>query len=156
MAELNKSELHEFSAAAIALTLITGRKLMRNFRYYRSSDSDRVYRKELVSLCTAVRKDAFSLHNMMCSAEKQPSFFVALAGRISDRLEELHRKLLFFDPDHITHAVKMIDRQRAFWNNSDHPDFYNDELLSALEHTVPNTMLKTEKVLKQLPDSAIL
>jgi hypothetical protein len=156
MAELKKSELHEFSAAAIALTLITGRKLMRNFRYYRSGGSDRVYRRELVSLCIAVRKDAFSLHNMMCSEEKQPSFFVALAGRISDRLEELHRKLLFFDPDRITHAVKLIDRQRAFWNNSDNPDFYNDELLSALEHTVPDTMLKTEKVLKQLPDSAIL
>ncbi|MDX1591567.1 MAG: hypothetical protein R3283_06380, partial [Balneolaceae bacterium] len=150
MAELKDSELYEFSAAAIALTLITGRKLIRNFRYYRSSEPDRIYREELIALCIAIRKDAFSLHNLMCRTEEHPAYFVALAGRISDRFEELHRKLLFFDPDDIEDAVKLIDSQRAFWKKSENPEFYDGHLLSTLENRVPDLMLKTEKYLKQL------
>lgn len=156
MAELNKSDLYEFTAAASALTLITGHKLIRNFRYYRSEEPDIIYRDNLLSLCISVRKDAFSLHNMMCSPDKQPSFFVAIAGRISDRLEELHRKLLFFDPSEIAEAIEIIDRQRAFWKKSDDPLFYEEDLTTRLEHDVPEAMLKIEVLMKQLPRYVIL
>jgi len=156
MAELNKSDIYELAAAASALTLITGHKLIRNFRYYRSADPDIIYRENLLSLCVSIRKDAFSLHNMVCSPDPQPSFFVAIAGRISDRLEELHRKLLFFDPSRIADAVEIIDRQRVFWKRSDDPFFYEEDLANQLEHDVPEAMLKIEVLLKQLPRYVIL
>ncbi|PWN05275.1 hypothetical protein [Rhodohalobacter mucosus] len=156
MAELNKSEIYEFTAAASALALITGHKLARNFRYYRSSEPDIIRRDNLISLCISIRKDAFSLHNMMCSADKKPSFFVALAGRISDRLEELHRKLLFFEPGSITDAIEIIDRQRTFWKRCDDELFYENGLIDRLENDVPEAMLKIEVLLKQLPRYVIL
>lgn len=151
MAELNKSNIYELAAAASALTLITGHKLIRNFRYYRSAEPDIIYRDNLLSLCVTIRKDAFSLHNMMCSPDQQPSFFVAIAGRINDRLEELHRKLLFFDPSEIAEAVEIIDPERAFWKRSDDPLFYEEDLITRLEHDVPETILKIEVLLKQVP-----
>ena len=82
----------------------------------------------------------------MCRTEEHPAYFVALAGRISDRFEELHRKLLFFDPDDIEDAVKLIDHQRSFWKKSENPEFYDEHLLSALENRVPDNNVKNREV----------
>lgn len=156
MAELDNKFPLGFAAAASALTLSTGRKLIRNFNYYRSGELSRVTRAELIAICRDIRKDAFSLHNLMENREEYAPFFVALAGQISDRYEELHRKLLYFDPDLITEAIRLIDRQRSFWKKSDNPGFYSVELVQLLEHFIPDMLLKIESELKRLPVSAIL
>jgi hypothetical protein len=156
MAELERDELYEFTAAATALTLSTGRKLIRNFSYYRTIKSDRVYRDELFELCINIRSDAFSLHNLITNTDTRSPFFVALAGRIGDRFEELHRKLLFFDPALISEMISPIDRQRTFWTRAADPGFYDIDLVAALEHELPEMLFKIELELKRLPDTAIL
>lgn len=156
MAKLERNELYDFTAAATALTLSTGRKLIRNFSYYRTEKSDRIYSEELHALCIGIRKDTFSLHNLMTSSENYSPFFVAIAGQISDRLEELHRKLLFFDPEEIIGLIRLIDGQRTFWNRATDPEFYDEILISHLEHDIPEKLLKIELELLRLPDSAAL
>jgi hypothetical protein len=153
MAKLDPSELLSFSAAASALTLTTSRKLIRNFRYYRSEKPESIDRLSLEELCRNIRRDAFGLHNLMESEPKHPTFFVAFSKQIFDQLEELHRKLLFFDADLIAEIIPEIDQQRWFWNNLIEPEFYDDRLIEALEHEIPQTLYRIEKLLARLPDS---
>lgn len=155
MAQLKKpnSSIH-FAAAASAVTLTTSRKLVRNFRYYKSSDPGIVSRDELILLCREARSEAFSMHNVMTTDEIDRSpFLVSLAGQIFDQLEELHRKLLFFDAESISQIIPHVDRQRSFWKNLTNPEFYSQDLIHNLEHSIPRKFTKIESLIEQLPAS---
>ena len=154
MAKLNP--LVSFSAAASALTLSTSRKLIRNFNYYRSENDESIGRKNLQQLCKAIRRDSFGLHNLIENEPDHSAFFVALARQIDDQLEELHRKILFFDAEDISEIIPLIDVQRSFWSNHMNPDFYDSELVTILEHRFPASLYEIENQLHRLPESAIL
>jgi hypothetical protein len=153
MAQVNRDSLLTFAAAVSAVTLSTSGRLKRNFSYYRNGRSETIMRDELVLLCRGIRHDAFGLHNLMESDESRAPFFVALAGRIADRLEELHRKLLFFDSALIADIIPELDTERAFWANLTDPGFYSDLLTSRLEHDIPGKFIRIEIHLNRLPDS---
>lgn len=153
MAKLEPTSLLTFSAAASALTLSTSRKLIRNFRYYRNTETEIVKRDALIKLCLNIRQDSFGLQNLVESDEQYPVFFVALARQISDQLEDLHRNILFFEASQITEIIKLIDQQRIFWCNHTDPNFYNFELINTLEHKIPATLYRIETLIKRLPDS---
>lgn len=153
MAKLdNDSRLLQFAAATTAITLTTSRKLIRNFRYYKNRSDDRIEREELSSLCRYARQDAFGLQNLMINgADTDSPFLVSLAGEIYDRLEELHRKLLFFEADSITDIIPLVDEQRRFWKQLTQSDFYSDNLIRELEGPVPNTFETIEQLIHKLP-----
>ena len=153
MAQLEEKDLLRFAAATSAITLTTSRKLLRNYRYYRDNSVESVSRNELLHLCRMIRKDAYGLHNLMVTEPDFFPFFVALAGQINDRLEEMHRKLLFFDSDMIEELIPLLDRQRAFWAGLTDEDFYGEKLISSLEHEIPKTLYRTELLIKRLPQS---
>jgi len=153
MAKIEPSNALRFAAATSALTLTTSRKLIRNFRYYRSEAPGSISSRDLAKLCRDIRRNAFSLYNLMEHDPDSSPFFVSLAGEINDQLEELHRKLLFFDPDHISDIIPLIDRQRTFWNRLTEEDFYNRELLGSLENEIPNTLTEIENKITLLPEN---
>lgn len=153
MAKLEPSSLLTFSAAASALTLSTSRKLIRNFKYYRSDAPDMISRDNLIKLCRNIRQDAFGLQNLMENEENYPEFFVALARQIDDQLEELHRKILFFSASQIEEVVPLIDQQRSYWNNLTNPDFYSSVLIESLEHEIPSAIKRIETLIMRLPNS---
>ena len=154
MAKLEHSMALRFAAATSALTLTTSRKLIRNFRYYRSEEPGSILSRDLAKLCRHARRNAFSLYNLMERDTDFSPFFVSLAGEIYDQLEELHRKLLFFDPDQISELIPLIDRQRTFWNRLSEEDFYNRELLDSLENEIPDIFTEIELKITQLPEKA--
>jgi hypothetical protein len=153
MARLNSRNLLTLAAATSAITLSTARKLKRNFSYYRSEGSDSISRDTLISLCLDIRHDAFGLRNLMDSDDSFSPFYVALAGKISDQLEELHRKLLFFDADLIEELIPEIDAERAFWKELTEPGFYSEALISHLDHKLPARFIRIEIGLERLPFS---
>jgi hypothetical protein len=156
MAQLN-SDLLRFAAATTAAALTTSRKLLRNYAYYRnhSLKSETIYRKDLLLLCHKIRLDAFGLHNLLEDESYQHSpFLVSLAGEIHDTLEELHRKLLFFDADLIESVIPLIDSQRRFWNQFTDEQFYDFNLSLFLEVKMPKTINKLEKAIYSLPEHA--
>lgn len=152
MAKIEPSYALRFAAATSALTLTTSRKLIRNFRYYRNDEPGSISSRDLAKLCRDTRRNAFSLNNLMEHDPDSSPFFVSLAGEINDQLEELHRKLLFFDPDQISEIVPLIDRQRTFWNRLAEEDFYNRELLGSLENEIPNILTEIEHKITLLPE----
>lgn len=156
MAQLkNSNSSIQFAAAASAVTLTTSRKLARNFRYYKSSDPGLVSRDDLVILCREARSEAFSMHNLITKDERNRSpFLVSLAGQIFDQLEELHRKLLFFDAELISQIIPIVDQQRSFWKYLTNPEFYSQDLIHNLEHNIPRKFTKIESLIEQLPASA--
>lgn len=155
MAQLNPdNNLLTFAAATSAITLSTARKLKRNFSYYRSEDNEVIIRDGLISLCLDIRHDAFGLRNLMDSDESFSPFYVALAGKISDQLEELHRKLLFFDAALIGELIPEIDNERGFWRDLTEPGFYSQSLITHLDHTLPARFIRIENGLQRLPCSA--
>lgn len=156
MAQLKKPNSSiQFAAAASAVTLTTSRKLARNFRYYKSSAPGIVSRDELIFLCREARSEAFSMHNLITKDEMNRSpFLVSLAGQIFDQLEELHRKLLFFDVESISQIIPLVDQQRSFWKNLTNPEFYSQDLIYNLEHSIPRKFTKIESLIEQLPASA--
>lgn len=157
MAKLNPAELLRFAAATTAMTLSTSRKLIRNFNYYKTSDPTTITKSELLSLYKRIRFDLFSLQNLlMNSNENTTPYIVSLSGQIFDQFEELHRKLLFFDPDLLVEIIPVIDEQRKFWVQRTDIEFYNQNLLSHIENRVTGPIQKLEKQLEQLPDSATL
>lgn len=153
MAELNRETLVTI-AATTALTLTTSRKLIRNFKYYKSSNREEVSRVELLALCKKSRMDVFGMVNLIANNDPEMDpFLISLAGRIFDQLEELHRKLLFFDPDHISEIIPLIDEQRRFWSDLTDEHFYCDHLLRDLENKVSGQMFKINKMIRNLPES---
>ncbi|MCC5941355.1 MAG: hypothetical protein JJU37_07405 [Balneolaceae bacterium] len=154
MAQID-SQLAQFTAATAAATLSTGRKLIRNFRYYRSAQSDltTITSGELLLICHTIRMDMFGMHNLLNDEQMQQSpFLVSLAARINDSFENLHRKVLFFDADLIEMIIPEIDSQRDFWAGCTEPSFYNFELTRYLEHTLPVSIKFIENQINQFPD----
>jgi hypothetical protein len=156
MAKLEPSYAIRFAAAASALTLTTSRKLIRNFRYYRSDEPGSILSRDLAKLCRGIRRDVFSLYNLMEHDPNSSPFFVSLASEIHDQLEELHRKLLFFDPDQISEIIPLIDHQRTFWNRLSEQNFYNNELSGSLEKEIPNFLTEIENKINLLPEKVTI
>ena len=156
MAQIN-SQLAQFTAATAAVTLSSGQKLSRNFKYYRAGngDSTEVTRDELLLICHNIRMDMFGMHNLLIDEEMQQSpFLVSLACAVFDGFENLHRKILFFDAGRIENVIPEIDMQRAFWSGYTEPSFYNIELTDRLEHALPFSMKVISKQIEQFPDQA--
>lgn len=140
-------------AAASSLALTTAQKLVRNFDYYKGGGQAYISREELLTLCRKNRMDVFGMANLMGhkSSEMSP-FLVSAAGQISDRFEELHRKLLFFHPNNTIHIIPLIDEQRRYWTGSTEQQFYGDQLQNDLENKIPEKLSSIEKGIKSLPE----
>lgn len=159
MAKLNPEEIMEFAAAAASATLTSSRKFIRNHRYYRNSgDSPEIVeKKELLNLCHKLRMDLFGLLNLLEDSAKHHSpFVVTIANEINDVLEELHRKILFFEPEQIQNIIPIVDRQRHFWKSFTEVSFYNNELGSKIEHSISSDVIRMEELIQELPNTAQL
>lgn len=159
MAKLEPEDILEFAAAATSAALTSSRKFIRNHRYYRNrGDSMEIVRRtELSELCHKLRMDLFGLLNLLEDPAKHRSpFVVTIANEINDVLEELHRKILFFEPDKIESIVPVIDRQRAFWKSFTDVSFYNDQLGNQIEHSVLPDVVQIEQSIQKLPETAQL
>lgn len=155
MAELSSKALANFSAATSALILTESLRLIRNYRYYNDLTDNTVSRDQLISNIRNARKQSFVLQNLMAKNEPDEApFFVSVAGLINDLLEEVHRKILFYDADDIVDIVPLIDWQRKFWKKFNQVEFYDSELIQKLEHTVPETFIRIEENIKNLPPFA--
>lgn len=154
MAELEPDNPIRFAAAASAVALTTSRRLIRNYRYYRSVQPETIHREELTSLCRHIRQDLFGLRNLMDQEQHHSPFYVSIAGEIDDRLEELHRKLLFFDAEEISHIIPLIDSLRKFWSGLDEPSFYGVHLAEALDRDIPVALETAEEEILKLPETA--
>lgn len=155
MAQLN-SEAITLAAAVHSMTLTTGLRLARNFKYYRSKPEDRyrLMRRELVDICDQLNRDYYGLHNLMSETESSHKLFlVALANQIYDRLEELHRKLICFEADQIEDMIPELDTLRNFWSDYTDMNFYSNHLNQKLEKNIPKSMQKIESGIQSLPNS---
>ena len=159
MAKLDPEDLIEFTAAAAAATLTTSRKFIRNYNYYKqqAGQPEVIRKSDLLMLCHKIRLDLFGLQNLLEDKTKHRSpFVVTLASQINDALEELHRKILFFEPDQIESIIPIIDRQRQFWSRYTDEQFYNEQLSSDIEHSVSSDVLNIQSLIQKLPESATL
>ena len=152
MAELSQKALLNFAAASSAMMLVESLRLIRNYKYYNNISDTTQSRTALLEQVRYTRSLAFTLHNLMEKEdEDEAPFYVSIAGTINDTLEEIHRNILFFDPDDIVSIIPDIDEQRSFWAGFCEPEFYSARLLQKLEDTVPMKMITLEKKLKRLP-----
>ncbi|MFO7845925.1 MAG: hypothetical protein R6V27_05125 [Balneolaceae bacterium] len=159
MAKLDpNSSALSFAAAVTAMSLGTGKRLMRNYNYYTESSPDGATRSDCLDICRQFRANVFALQNLYLDTEKHQhgnsSFKVMLAKQIQDNLEELHRKVLFFDVDQIVQVVSLIDHLRAFWTPCTEPEFYHDQLPSLIDRHVCSTFSELEHHLQNLPESS--
>jgi hypothetical protein len=157
--EIDSNQWLQFTAATTAAALSTSRKLIRNFSYYRnqSGRQEVVCQNDLSRLCRQIRLDGFGMLNFLEDESKQNSpFLVSLAVQINDSLEELHRKLLFFDAARVEKAILVVDRLRRYWRQSDEIRFYNDSLSHHLEYDLPKDILELEETIQELPRLATL
>lgn len=158
MAQL-KSDAIIVAAAVSSIMMTTSLRLSRNFSYYRTNPGDRkvVDRHELITICQKLNRDLFGFHNLLSEPDRlQSPFLVTLANQISDRLEELHRKLLYFEADDIADMIPELDTLRTFWSTYTDVSFYTDHLNQQLEEVIPLSMLKIESGIKLLPVRVIL
>jgi len=157
MAKLNnESSSFQFAAAVTAMSIGTGKRLLRNFHYYRKETTEIVAKRECMEIYRAIRFNLFSLQNLYLDNGNQHSdtsaaYKVMLAKQIQDNLEDLHRKILFFDADLITELIPIIDRQRSFWKQSTEPEFYDDELPLKIDRHLLTDFLPIEHNLNSLP-----
>lgn len=153
MAELSSKALANFTAASSALILTDSLRLIRNYRYYNNLSDDRIYSVELVKKAREARKLAYILQNLISKDEPDEApFFVSVAGLVNDLLEEIHRKLLFFQSDDIIDIIPKVDQQRRFWSDFNQSHFYDADLVKALDHSVPQALLKIERKIEHLPE----
>lgn len=158
MAQLN-SDAITLAAAVHSMTLTTGLQLARNFKYYRSRQDDRylLTRSELIEICDQLNRDYYGLHNLLSESDVSHNFFlVALANRINDRLEELHRKLICFEADKIVEMIPELDTLRTYWSDYTDINFYSDQLNQNLEKNIPVTMQKLKSGIQSLPLHVVL
>jgi hypothetical protein len=158
MAQLN-SEAITLAAAVHSMTLTTGLRLARNFKYYRSGheDSYLLLRGELVDICDQLNRDCYGLHNLLADSDSSHKLFlVALANQIYDRLEELHRKLICFEAADIEEMIPELDTLRTYWSDYTNINFYSDHLNQKLEKNIPLTMQKIKSGVQSLPHSVEL
>lgn len=157
MAELNSNALANITAATSALIITESMRLVRNYKYYNNISEDSTTRDQLINKVRQIRKLAFTLENLMNKNEADEApFLVSVAGSINNIFEEVHRKILFYDADLIVKIIPLIDKQRLFWKAFIEPEFYDDQLIKKLEHTIPDTLSTIEKNLIGLPPFASL
>jgi hypothetical protein len=159
MAKINPDDLIEFTAAAAAATLTTSRKFIRNYNYYkkRAGQPEIIFKTDLLELCHKIRLDLFGLQNLLEDETKHRSpFIVTLASQINDAFEELHRKILFYDPDLIDQSIPLIDHQRTFWSQYTDENFYGPQLGNDIEHSISSEVIELETSIRKLPSSAEL
>lgn len=158
MAEV-KPDLLTFSAAATGITLTIGKRLSRNFSYYRkqAGQVEIVRRDELLLRFMELTEFSYSLHNLMMDENEIYSpFLVAIAGQIVDTLDDIHRKLLIYDADKIVDIIPLLDSLREKWNDYTEPDFYDQELNRHIESDFPFLIKKIEAGVRLLPYNAKL
>jgi hypothetical protein len=159
MAKLNQNDSAlSFAAAVTAMSLGTGKRLIRNFSYYKNSESETISRQTCIDICSEIRFNTFSLQNLYLDenqTDSHESFKVLIAKQIQDSLEELHRKTLFFDPDDIVEIIHSLDALRAFWSHSSSPDFYSSELSHRIDEQVLPHLSNIQTHLKELPEQII-
>lgn len=156
MAKIN-SPLLELAAAASAAVLTTGKKLHRNFSFYRSEQLsvNPVTRTQLLDLCKKLRSDLFGLYNLFVEREGVPSpFMVSIAGDINDAYEQLHRDILFYNAEQIETVIPIIDAERSFWNRYTDHQFYSEQLCNHIEHSSACSIEKIESEINKLPTEA--
>lgn len=158
MAKLNESDSAlPFAAAVTAMTLGTGKRLMRNFSYYKQNSSHTVLRRECIDIFNEIRMNVFGLQNLCLDDEGSAgtsSFKVMLAKQIQDNLEQLHRNLLFYDVDHIVTLIRKIDRLRSFWSDSSDAEFYTGNLSASIDTHVVSQFADIRDLLLELPSSS--
>jgi len=157
MAELNQNNSAlSFAAAVTAMSLGTGKRLIRNFSYYKQTCSETISRQTCINICSELRFNVFSLQNLYLDdthTDSHGSFKVLIAKQIQDNLEELHRKILFFEPDDIIEIVSALDSLRTFWSDSSDPGFYEDELPLRIDNQILPLLSIIQKNLKTLPET---
>ncbi len=157
MAELSSEHLANFTAASSALILTQSLRLIRNYRYYNNLSGNKASRETIQRRIRETRQLAFTLHNLMSRDEPNfAPFYVSVAGGINDRLEEIHRKLLFFEAREITDMIPIVDKLRKYWRNFSGIEFYDEELINKLDFEIPETLIVLEKKAAYLPESASL
>lgn len=154
MAELSQKALLNFAAASSAMMLVESLRLIRNYKYYNNISDNTVSRTALLEQIRYTRRLAFSLHNLMEKDETDEApFYVSIAGAIYDAFEEIHRSILFFDPEDIVSIIPGIDEQRSFWSGFCDTEFYNGRLIHQLEDIIPKKIIDLETKIKGLPSS---
>jgi len=161
MAKLNNDSSLPFAAAVTAMSIGTGKRLIRNFQYYRQKESQSVSRTDCKRVFRDIRLNVFGLQNLYLDHHSGPdsgssSFKVMLAKQIQDGFEELHRSLLFFEGDQIAGLIPVIDEQRAFWAGSSEPEFYTAELPATLDRQLTTHYPQIENALNALPPHSSL
>lgn len=155
MAKLNQNEsVLPFAAAVTAMSLGTGKRLMRNFSYYNQTETETVSRQICLDIYREIRFNVFSLQNLYLDdthSSSHNSFKVIISKQIQDNLEELHRKVLFFEPDQIVELIPVLDQLRAFWANSFKPEFYHENLSIQLDEQVVPLLPEINQFLQNLP-----
>ena len=158
MAKLNLNNPSlSFAAAVTAMSLGTGKRLIRNFKYYKQTEPEIVARESCIELNREIRFNVFSLQNLYLESNDQAahgSFKVMIAKQILDDPEQLHRLLLFFDADDIIDIIPVLDERRAFWAQSQNPDFYDDDLPHRINREILPLIEQTESSLYALPDAS--
>lgn len=158
MAQLNP-ETFELTAALSAISLTTAVRLKRNFINYRlKRDEHRtISRDELLELCSQLSFNSYSLVNLLESPDFSTSpFLISTANRINDLLEELHRKILCFDPDDSVNIIRLMDQLRRKWQNYLMPEFYDQKLIFYLNRKHPETLMNLRKQIHNLPPSTTI
>lgn len=153
---LNDSPL-SFAAAVTAMSLGTGKRLIRNFKYYKQTEPEIVSRESCNNINREIRFNIFSLQNLYLDSNDEAthgSFKVMIAKQIQDDLEQLHRTLLFFDADDIVNIIPILDQQRDFWSGSHNPDFYADILPQRINREILPLIEQTESLLYALPETS--
>ncbi|MEX0944168.1 MAG: hypothetical protein WD513_04880 [Balneolaceae bacterium] len=158
MAQLETDAL-AFAAAANSAAITIGRRLFRNFSYYRkrSGQTETVHREELITVLLQIKQYAFGLHNLLNkSVDGQSPFMVTIAGQIHNCLEEIHRKILFYEAEKIENIIPDLDSLRNYWQEYTDEQFYDESLNIYLENSLLNRISNIQKGIQSLPYTAVL
>lgn len=152
MVQLSRKALFNFAAASSSMMLVESLRLIRNYRYYNNIPGNSITRSSLLEQIRFTQSLVFTLHNLMEKGdEEEAPFYVSIAGTINDVFEEVHRNILFYEPDEIVSIILEIDEQRRFWAGFCDTGFYNDQLVQKLEDTFPEKLRSLEKKIEKLP-----
>jgi len=155
MAKLNRNDSAlSFAAAVTAMSVGTGKRLIRNFSYYKQTRDESISRQTCLDISKELRFNMFSLQNLYLDDsgyDSHGSFKVLIAKQIQDNLEELHRKILFFEPDDIVEIIPAVDSLRSFWSDSSDPEFYNSDLPLRIDKQNIPLLTEIRRHLKKLP-----
>lgn len=158
MAKLNQNESAlSFAAAVTAMSVGTGKRLIRNFSYYKQTRDESISRQTCLDISKELRFNIFSLQNLYLDdtgSDSHGSFKVLIAKQIQDNLEELHRKVLFFEPDDIVEIIPAVDLLRSFWSDSSDPDFYENDLPVRMDKKIIPLVSGIQYQLEKLPELA--